>query len=92
MRIAAEVAQHRGRPTEGRLGIDDPVGLEERVDERVPLGRIAQALGRAREIEAAACIRPAERRDKLATTHATEDVHGQEEAGVLRADPALVIR
>ena len=31
--IAAEIAQHARRVTEGRLGIDDPVVLEQSTDE-----------------------------------------------------------
>ena len=48
MRVAPEVAQDGGRPTEGRFGIDDPVGLEERVDEGPPR---ASGLGGARSLQ-----------------------------------------
>ena len=41
MGVAPEVPQHRGCPTEGWLGVDDPVGLEERVDEEPPCGRVS---------------------------------------------------
>ena len=92
MRVAPEIAQHRRRAAEGGLGIDDPVGLEERVDEGVPLRRVAQRRGGAREVEFAAGVGAAQRLDKLAAKYATEDLHRQEEAGVLRTNPALVIR
>ena len=91
MGIAPEVAQDGGRATEGRLGVDDPVGLEERVDEGVPLRRVAQVLGGAGEVEFVLVVRAAERLDKLPAKDPTEDLHGQEEAGVLRMNPALVI-
>ena len=51
MGVAPEVAQDGGRATEGRLRVDDPVGLEERIDEGVPLRRVAQVLGGAGEVE-----------------------------------------
>ena len=51
MGVAPEVAQDGGRAAEGRLGVDHPVGLEERIDEGVPLRRVAQVLGAAREVE-----------------------------------------
>ena len=92
MRVAPEVPQHRGGPAEGRFRIDDPVGLEERIDKGVPLRRIAQALGGAREVEVAARVGSTERGDKLSAKHATQDLHGEEEAGVLRTNPAPVIR
>ena len=57
MRVAPEIAQHRCRAAEGRLGIDDPVGLEERVDEGVPLRRVAQRRGGAREVELVTVVR-----------------------------------
>ena len=40
MGVAPEVPQDGGGAAEGRLRIDDPVGLEERVDEGVPARRI----------------------------------------------------
>ena len=91
MGVAPEVAQHGGRPTEGRLRVDDPVGLEERIDEGVPLRRIAEVLGAAGEVEVAAVVGATQRRDKLPAKDPTEDLHGQEEARVLRPNPALVI-
>ena len=51
MRVAPEIAEHGCRPTEGGLRVHDPVGLEERVDEGVPLSRVPQVLGGAGEIE-----------------------------------------
>ncbi len=40
MGIAPEIAQDGGRAPEGRLGVDDPVRLEEGVDEGPPLRRV----------------------------------------------------
>ncbi len=51
MGVAPEIAQDGGRATEGRLGVDDPVGLEERVDEGAPRGRGPQVLAAAGEVE-----------------------------------------
>ena len=51
MGVAPEVAQDGGRAAEGRLGVDDPVGLEEGVDEGAPLRRVSQVLGGAGEVE-----------------------------------------
>jgi hypothetical protein len=36
------LGHYGGRPAEGRLGVDHPVGLEERIDEGVPRGLVAQ--------------------------------------------------
>ena len=92
MRVAPEIAQHRRRAAKGGLGVDDPVGVEERVDEGVPLRGIAQRRGGAREIEFAAGVRATQGLDKLAAKHPTEDLHRQEEAGIFWTNPALVIR
>ena len=51
MGIAPEIAQDGRCATEGRLGVDHPVGLEERIDEGVPLRRVTQVLGAAGEVE-----------------------------------------
>jgi hypothetical protein len=53
MGIAPEIAQDGGRPAEGRLGVDDPVGGEQGVDEGTPLCGVAEVLGGAGEIPAA---------------------------------------
>ena len=59
MRVAPEIPQDRGGPTEGGLGIDDPVSLEERIDEGAPVRRVAQRRRRAGEVEFVACVRTA---------------------------------
>ena len=44
--VAAEIGQHRLRPAEGRLGVDDPVGLAQRREmggEGVGVGQFGQA-------------------------------------------------
>ena len=83
--------EHGGRATEGRLRVDDPVRLEERIDEGVPLRRVAQVLGGAGQIELIARVGAPQRRDKLSAKHATEDLHRQEEPGVLGSYPVLMI-
>lgn len=52
-------AQDRRRAAEGRLRIHHPVGFEERSDEGVPLHRVAQGLGSAREVEFVPVVRAA---------------------------------
>jgi hypothetical protein len=47
MGIAPEVAQHGRRASKRGLRVDDPVGLEERIDESLPLRGVAQVLGAA---------------------------------------------
>ena len=91
MRVPPEVAQYGGGAAEGRLRIDDPVGLEEGVDEGPPLRGVAEVLGGAGEIELASGVGAAKLLDKLPTKEPTEDLHREEEAGVFRVDPALVI-
>ena len=92
MGVSTEIPKDGGRPPEGRLGVDHPVGVEERIDEGVPLRGVAQGLGGAREVEFVPVVRPAQRRDKLPAKDATEYLHGEEEAGVFRRDPPLMIR
>src|SRR4030095_5856481 len=91
MGVAPQVPQHRGRSTEGRFGIDDPVGIEKRIDEGVPLSRIAQALSGAREVADAAHVGTTERGRRLPAKDPAKDLDGEEEAGVLRRNPLLVI-
>ena len=91
MRVAPQIPQHRWRPTEGRFRIDDPVGLEERIDEGVPLRRIAEALGRAGEVQVATPVGATEGSDKFPAKHPTEDLDREEEARVLRPNPILMI-
>src|SRR4051794_4714761 len=57
MRVPPTIPQDRGGPTKGGFGIDDPVGVEERVDEGVPLGRVAQGRGGAGEVERVTVVR-----------------------------------
>ena len=91
MGVAPEVPEDGGRATKGWLGVDHPVGLEERVDEGPPRRRVSEVLAPPSEIELVPVVRPSERLDKLPTEDSTEDLHGQEEAGVLRGYPARVI-
>jgi hypothetical protein len=64
MRIAPQIAQHRGRPAESRFGIHDPVGIEKGIDEGVPLRWIAQAPGGPGEVKVATHIGAKEYGDK----------------------------
>ena len=91
MRVAPEVAQDGGRPAEGRLGVDHPVALEERIDEGVPRGRVAQGLSGAREIEVVPVVRAAERPTNFPRKTRLRTFTGRKKPGVLRPDPALMI-
>jgi hypothetical protein len=91
MGIAPEIVQDGGRPTEGRLGADDPVGGEQGVDEGTPLGGVTKVLGGTGEIELASGVGAAKLLDKLPQKDPTEDLHREEEARVLGRDPALMI-
>src|SRR6266853_6225904 len=91
MGITPEVPEYGGRSAEGRLRVDDPVRLAERSDEGVPLGRVAQVLRGAGELEFVPGVRALESGDKLPAEDPTEHLHGQEEAGVLRTNPASMI-
>ena len=75
MGIAPEVTQHGRRAPKGRLGVDDPVGVEKGVDEGAPLRRITQVLGVAREIQLVSVVRAPECLDILAAKDPTEDLH-----------------
>ena len=44
MRVAPEIPEHSPRAAEGGLRVHDPVGVEEGVDEGVPLRRVLQVL------------------------------------------------
>ncbi len=51
MGVAPDVPQDGAGTTEGRLGVDDPVGLEECVDASSPRRPGAQMLAAARQVE-----------------------------------------
>src|SRR4026207_1038470 len=87
MRVAPQIPQHGGRSTEGRFCVDDPVGREERIDEGVALRRIAQALGLTGEVQVTTHVGATKCRDKLSPKHATEDLHGEKEAGGAWTNP-----
>jgi len=92
MGIASEIPEDGGGPAEGRLDVHDPIGAKQRVNEGVPLGRLAERRRDAAEVQLAARVRTAEALDEFATKHPTQNFHGQEEARVFRVHPALVIR
>src|SRR5262245_25783636 len=55
MRVAGEVAQHRGWARERPLGIHDPLGLAQGGDQVAPRGWGCQGLTRALPAEGVAC-------------------------------------
>ena len=70
MGIAPEVPEDGVCATKGRLGVDDPVGLEEGVHEGVPLPWGTQRLAVTREVEFVVVVRAPQRLDKLSTKDA----------------------
>ena len=57
MGVPPEIPQDGSRPAEGRLGVDDSVGLEEGVDEGSPGRTIAQVLTATDKIEFTPVVR-----------------------------------
>ena len=78
--IAAEIGEHRLRPGEGPLGIDDPLDLAQRRQ----VGREGAPLGERRviaeEVEAAGIMRRRELLQGQPAEQPREHTHGQEEA------------
>jgi hypothetical protein len=91
MGVAPEVPKDGGRAAEGRLRVDDLVGVEEGIDESPPGFRRLEVVTVAGEVEVPVVVRVAERRDKLPAEDGAEDADGQEKAGVPRMDPSLAI-
>ena len=89
MGVATEVAQHGGGAAEGGFRIDDPVGLKQRVDQRVPAGRVTEHGGGAAEIKRALGVGAPQPFDKLATKHPTQDLHGEKEAARIWDVPSV---
>ena len=75
MCVPTEVAQHGSRPAERRFRVDDPIGTEQRIYERVPAVRVTKNGGRAVEIELAVRVRAAQPFDEFAAKHSTQDFH-----------------
>jgi hypothetical protein len=65
MGVAPEIPEDSGCAPEGGLGVDDPVGVEEGVDEGAPRHWGAQMLGTPGQVELVAVVRASERLDKL---------------------------
>ena len=57
----------------------------------MPLGRVPQVVRGAGEIELAAGVGAAQLLDKLSAKDPTQDLHREEETGVLRVDPVVMI-
>lgn len=65
MGIAPEIPQDGGSAAEGGLGVDDPVSLEERIDESPPRRRVSEVLIAAGQLELVPVVRPSKRLDNF---------------------------
>src|SRR5450432_3876137 len=78
--VAGEVVEDMFRPTERRLGIDDPVIREELAQETLEALRCCEILERTMELQLVLEQQLLEFRTELATEDAAQNADGQEEA------------
>ncbi len=76
MGVAAQVAQHLHGPTEGGLGIDDPVVAVHPSEEFGELPGIGESGGWAGAAELVATVKTLKTSQELAAKDAAEDLHG----------------
>ena len=76
MSVAAEIAQHLQGPTEGLLGVDDPVVTVQAANEFCELLRIGESGGRTGAAKLVATVKTFQAGEELAAKDATEDLHG----------------
>src|SRR5215472_7037659 len=85
--VAGEIGEHRLRPGEGRLGVDEPVLPLERCEMCVEGLAATQVLDLAKEREPALCMGIGEARQEEPPEQTGQYAHWQEEAG-FAAHPA----
>src|SRR5271165_5913323 len=90
MGVGAQIAQHMFRPSEGALGVDDPVMAEQYAQPCCEGTRLGQGQEVAVEMECASMEGAAKSGDELAAEDTAEHADGQEE-GAPGGDPAGVI-
>ena len=76
MSVAAEIAQHLQGPTEGLLGIDDPVVTVQAANEFGELLRIGESDCRTGTAKFFATVQPFQTGEELAAKDAAEDLYG----------------
>ena len=86
--VAAEVGEDTGGAVEGRLGVDDPVGLAQGLEVALEGGGVGERGEGAGEAQAALAEVAFELVEEEGAETAREDADGQEEAGPA-ADPAV---
>src|SRR5271166_3617296 len=91
MGVGAQIAQHMFRPSEGPLGVDDPVMAEQYPQPCCKGTRLGQGQEVAVEMECAFAESSLQGSDELAAEDTAEHADGQEE-GAPGGDPAGVIR
>ena len=79
MGVGAQIAQHMFRPSEGPLGIDDPVMAEQYAQPCCEGARLSQGQKVAVELEHAAMEGAAKSGDELAAEDAAEHLDGKKE-------------
>src|ERR1019366_9168477 len=89
--VGAQIAQHIFRPSEGALGVDDPVMAEQYAQPCCEGTRLGQGQEEAVELNHASMEGAAKSGDELAAEDTAEHADGQEE-GVPGGDRAGVIR
>ena len=91
MGVGAQIAQHMFRPSQGFLGVDDPVMAEQYAQPCCKGTRLGHGQEVAMELEHASKEGAAKSGDELAAEDTAEHADGQEE-GSPGGDPAGVIR
>ena len=76
MSVAAEIAQHLQGPTEGLLGIDDPVVAVQAAEEFGELLRIGESGCRTGAAKLVAAVKTFQAGEELAAKDAAEDLYG----------------
>ena len=89
--VAAEVVEHTGGSVEGRLGVDDPLGLAQGPEVTVEGYGIGERSEGAGQVQAALAVGVFEPLEEEGAEAAREDADGQEEAGPA-GDPAIALR
>src|SRR5271166_1279662 len=90
MGVGAQIAQHIFRPSEGALGVDDPVMAEQYAQPCCEGTRLGHGQEVAVELDHASMEGAAKSSDELAAEDTAEHTDGQEE-GAPSGDPAGVI-
>ncbi len=91
VRISAQIVENLGRPPERRFGIDDPVDVPKRLEQRAERRGVCQPGDGARELELLVAKRPFEGLEQESPEQGREHSDGKKEPGFAR-DPLGAIR